>query len=224
MAYIKYSKEEKLDILAWYHEGNTLLATAKKYGVSDTTILNWQSVLESGHPDGLNEVSTRRRYSAELKQKVVTAVLSGEGTVREIAKRFGLRYPGTIYIWLRKYTEGELNKSTSGGRSQVEGRRKTSYKERLKIVEYCLSHGLNYMETAKLFNVSYDQVYSWVRKYEEKGAQGLEDRRGKAKNDSDLSEEDRLRREIRELKEKNLDLEYENLLLKKLKELERESH
>ncbi len=106
----------------------------------------------------------------------------------------------------------------------MEGRRKTSYKERLKIVEYCLSHGLNYMETAKLFNVSYDQVYSWVRKYEEKGAQGLEDRRGKAKNDSDLSEEDRLRREIRELKEKNLDLEYENLLLKKLKELERESH
>lgn len=56
-----------------------------------------------------------------------------------------------------------------------------------------------------------------------KGAKGLEDRRGKAKQEHDLTEEDCLRRELQKVKREKRELEVEVALLKKLEELERES-
>ena len=59
--------------------------------------------------------------------------------------------------------------------------KKTSKEERLTIVEDCLENGYDYIETAKKHDVSYQQVYTWVKKYAEFGEAGLEDRRGKRK-------------------------------------------
>lgn len=101
--------------------------------------------------------------------------------------------------------------------------RKTSYEERLEIVQHCESHGNNYQETAEHFDVSYQQVYSWVRKYDEGGEKALLDRRGKAKEETTLTELDRLKLELRKLQKANRELEVENALLKKLEELERRS-
>ena len=70
------------------------------------------------------------------------------------------------------------------------------------------------------YGVSYPQIYKWVHKYEEKGVEGLSDRRGKAKPDDELTEADRLRMENKILQAKIKDMEMENALLKKIKELE----
>jgi hypothetical protein len=64
-------------------------------------------------------------------------------------------------------------------------------------------------------------VYGWVKKWLEGGDQALVDRRGKAKEASHLTEEDKLRIELRKMKKANRELEVENALLKKLQELER---
>ncbi|MDN8588162.1 helix-turn-helix domain-containing protein [Paenibacillus sp. 11B] len=42
--------------------------------------------------------------------------------------------------------------------------RATTWQERIDIVLYCLSNGQNYTKTASHFHVSYQQVYSWVKK------------------------------------------------------------
>lgn len=47
--------------------------------------------------------------------------------------------------------------------------RKTVQEERIEIVNDCLEHDKNYKETAKLFDVSYTQVYQWVKKYQGSG-------------------------------------------------------
>lgn len=39
-------------------------------------------------------------------------------------------------------------------------RRKTTMEERIKIVEYCISHSNDYAYAAKEFNCSYGQAYS----------------------------------------------------------------
>lgn len=70
------------------------------------------------------------------------------------------------------------------------------------------------------YGVSYQQIYSWVRKYEAKGVAGLTDRRGKAKPEDELTEADGLRMENKILQAKIKDQEMEIKLLKKLKELE----
>ena len=60
----------------------------------------------------------------------------------------------------------------------AKARRKTTIDERKEIVNYCIEHNSNYKETAVLYDVSYSQVYSWVKKYDSDGEEGLIDKRG----------------------------------------------
>lgn len=102
----------------------------------------------------------------------------------------------------------------------AEARRKTTLEERKEIVDYCISHNNDYKGAASKYNVSYSQVYSWVRKYLKDGIEGLEDKRGHHKSDDEVDELERLRRENvrlkRQLKERDMLCE----LLKKVKEFE----
>lgn len=102
----------------------------------------------------------------------------------------------------------------------AEARRKTTLEERKEIVDYCINHNRNYKNTAAKFDVSYSQVYSWVKKYDTDGADGLTDRRGCHKTDAEVDELERLKRENlrlkRQLEEKDMVVE----LLKKVKEFE----
>lgn len=63
------------------------------------------------------------------------------------------------------------------------------------------------------------EEYSWVHKYEAKGTDGLTDRRGKTKPESNLTEADKLRMENKILQAKIKDQEMEIAILKKLREL-----
>ena len=99
-------------------------------------------------------------------------------------------------------------------------RRQRKKEERQEIVAYCLEHGKNYKGTAARYEVSYDQVYRWVKQYEKQGESGLEDRRGKRKSDDEVDELERLRRENLRLKAELQKSERLNLLLKKVKEFE----
>ena len=103
----------------------------------------------------------------------------------------------------------------------AEARRKTTIEERKTIVEYCITHNRNYKETASLYDVSYSQVYDWVRKYDVKGKDGLVDKRGHHKTDDELDELERLRRENQRLKRKLEEQDMLVELLKKVKEFER---
>ena len=47
--------------------------------------------------------------------------------------------------------------------------KKTTKAERQEIATYCLEHGKDYKGTAAKYEVSYSQVYQWVRHYEERG-------------------------------------------------------
>ena len=100
-------------------------------------------------------------------------------------------------------------------------RRKTTLDERKEIVKYCLNHDRDYKGAAEKYDVSYSQVYSWVKKYDVIGEEGLTDRRGRRKSDDEVDELERLKRENlrlkRQLEERDMLVE----LLKKVKEFER---
>lgn len=100
--------------------------------------------------------------------------------------------------------------------------RETSQEERLEIVLECLASNKDYGAMAIKHQVSYQNVYNWVKRYEQLGYEGLQDRRGrrKAKQVSRTSEE-KMAIEMAKLKQENAQLQMENDLLKKVKELER---
>jgi transposase-like protein len=99
--------------------------------------------------------------------------------------------------------------------------RQTTREERLTIVQYCLSHEKRYTLTAAEYAVPYSQVYTWVRKYQAEGEDGLLDRCGRHKTEAELTDLEILQRENKLLKQRNDDLNMENELLKKVEEIER---
>lgn len=162
-----------------------------------------------------------KKYPAELKLKAVQDYLNGGGSQREICKKYGIFSHTTLQDWILWYNGHREFKERSSAKGEIymtKGR-KTTQEERVEIVAFCIEHGKNYGLTIETYKVSYQQIYSWVQKYEEKGVEGLTDRRGKAKPENELTEEDRLRQENKILQAKIKDQEMEIALLKKLREL-----
>jgi transposase-like protein len=99
--------------------------------------------------------------------------------------------------------------------------RNTTLEERIEIVSHCIANNKDYGKTIEKYGVSYGQLYGWVRKYESEGADGLTDRRGKRKDESAMTEVEKLQAQLKLQKAENMRLQMENDLLKKLEEIER---
>ena len=195
---------------------------AKQVGVSKTTVQSWIAKYEFQGELGFNSPDKNLIYPIELKQAAVDEYLKGGGSIRSISAKYGLRSKTQLERWVWMYNNGkDFSRKMSGG-SRMTTSRKTTKDERSQIVKDCIANGSNYGETAIKYNVSYQQVYSWVKRFKELGEAGLEDRRGRRKVDQEP------RSEVEELKIKMAQLEHELYmtkmerdLLKKVKELER---
>ena len=163
----------------------------------------------------------RNKYSAELKLQAVQDYLAGKGSLRKICKKYGIPDHKMLRQWISCYNGHKDYRRHTGAKGEIymtKGR-KTTQEERAQIVAFCIEHGKDYGLTVETYQVSYQQIYSWVRKYEASGVDGLVDRRGKAKPENELTEAERLRQENRMLQAMLKDKEMEIALLKKLREL-----
>lgn len=219
----KVSSEIKILSVKQYLSNNkSILEISKQYLVSEASVRFWVRKFKTFGEIGLYNSLTNTKYSAEFKQKAVLSYLSGEGSQQEICKKYKIHSICQLQNWILKYnSHEELKSSKNGGISIMTKGRKTTYEERIEIVTYCIEHGNNYDQTADKYKVSYQQVYTWLKKYEEKGFEGLIDNRGKRKQENNMSEVDKLRAENRMLQAKYRKLELESIFLKKLEEIER---
>ncbi len=164
-----------------------------------------------------------KKYSVELKLQAVQDYLSGGGSLRELCKKYGIKHNRQLGNWIMWYNGHKEFKERRGAGTEIymaKGR-KTTLEERIEIVEYCIEHGKDYPATIEKYGVSYQQIYSWIRKYEEKGIDALRDGRGRTKPVEEMTDIEKLQAENRLLKAQLRDKEVEMLLLKKLQELER---
>ncbi|BCJ99709.1 helix-turn-helix domain-containing protein [Anaerocolumna chitinilytica] len=99
--------------------------------------------------------------------------------------------------------------------------RKTTFDERVDIVQYCIAHEHNYSETAEKYQVSYQQARNYTVKYEKHGVDGLQDNRGHRISEEEMSELERLRAENKILQAEKQHAEMEVSFLKKIAEIER---
>ena len=196
------------------------IARVNEIGV--TTLKGWVHKYREQGITGFLERKGNANYSTEFKRKCVEAVLQGEGSVDDIVSKYNISSRSVLRGWIKRYNANMELKDYEPRKEvyMAEARRKTTLEERKEIVEYCVAHGNDYKGTAALYDVSYSQVYSWVRKYQESGEEGLADRRGHHKSDEEVDEVERLRRENlrlkRQLEERDMLVE----LLKKVRELE----
>ena len=162
-----------------------------------------------------------KKYSAELKIEAVQAYIRGEGSLRDICKKYNIFSPERLRQWILWYNGHREFKERSSAKGEIymtKGR-KTTQEERAKIVAFCIEHNKDYGLTVETYNVSYQQIYAWVRKYEEGGVDNLKDNRGRTKPVEEMSEIEKLKAEMKILEAKNRQLEIENEFIKKLQEL-----
>ena len=161
------------------------------------------------------------KYSKELKLEAVKAYLNGEGSYEALRKKYGLLSTTQLRNWVKWYNGHKEFKERreAGTEIYMTKGRKTTQEERGEIVAFCIEHGKDYPLTIRTYGVSYQQIYTWVKKYEKKVIDSLRDGRGRSKPVDEMSAEERLRMENRILKAQLKDAEMENKLLKKLREL-----
>ena len=148
----------------------------------------------------------KEKVTVEERIEAARTCADGRMSQAEAARRLGVD-KSTVREWVRRYKAG-------GALAFKEQEHNTVYTEEMKVA----ADG----ETAIKYSVSYQQVYTWVKKFRKLGEAGLEDRRGKRI----AAQEPRT--ELEEMKIKMAQLEHENYmlrmerdLLKKLDELER---
>ena len=220
----KIPVEEKVKLVLECLKGRIGVSeAARRAQVDCETIKDWVNGYENDGIDGFTHTKNKV-YSVELKEAAVLAYLRGAKSLQDIAKEFGIRGTKSLRQWIKVYNaHGDFNSvKYSGGGSCMKHGRETTQDERIEIAKECLASGKNYGEIALKYKVSYQQARTWTLRYEEMGAAGLEDRRGKRKKDqTPRTELEAAQIEIEQLKHKLYLAEMERDLLKKLDEIVR---
>ena len=162
-----------------------------------------------------------KKYNSELKIAAVKSYLAGEGSLIQTCKKFGILRHKQLQDWIMWYNGHKDIKwcNSAKGEIYMSKGRKTTQEERTEIVAFCIEHNYDYVLTVETYGVSYNQIYAWVRKYEEGGVDKLKDNRGRTKPMEEMSEIEKLKAEMKILEAKNRQLEIENEFIKKLQEL-----
>ena len=218
----KISPDARLAVAKACAEGELSQSeAARRISVNRTNVREWIALYKEKGAAAFEKTDSNPKYSVEVKLQAVKEYLEGKGSLREIAARYGLHSKITLRNWIKVYNSGGDLSQRAGGRRMKTGR-KTTQEERVRIARECLENEFNYEEIARKYNVSYQQVYSWTKKYQELGDVGLEDRRGKrTENQEPRTAEEEMKIRIAQLEHELYMTKLERDLLKKLDELER---
>ena len=203
----KYSKEFKLEIVKRYLKGEGISYLANIYNIPNNhgiPILEWTHKYNELGVSAFNESSTNKSYSKEFKESVIHEYLEGKDSLEGLANKYNISNESVVRKWVKKYNEGiEIKDYDPKGDVYTMKSRKTTFKERLEIVNYVLDNEFDYKGAADKYSVPYASVYNWVKKYNECGEDGLKDNRGRPSSNcftKELTLEEKQALEIEKLK------------------------
>lgn len=220
----KYTVEQKVKACEEYLSGKksaAKIANELEMGKQGKgKIREWSRLFQANGASIFQNEGHNRKYTKEFKEQIVNEYLSCKGSTRDLAAKYGIPESSTISIWIKKYNKGiELKDYKPAPEIYMADTLKTTLEERVEIVKYCLEHNRDVKETALHFNGNYPQIYQWVKKYELFGEEGLIDKRGKRKQEENLTDLEKAQRRIKQLEADNKRKEMEIELLKKAKAL-----
>lgn len=220
----KVPAEIKLRVVKNYLEGRVnKTQIARQLEVNISSIEGWIRKYKTYGPKGLITNNKNNYYSEDIKSKAITDYINKQGSLAELCIKYNITSKEVLRRWINMYNNSHKickSQNNKGVKIMTNGR-KTTYEERVEIVSFCIANANDYNLTANKYKVSYQQVYTWVKKYSKSGYNALVDRRGKHKNIEELSESERIAAQLKLLEAENRRLKMENDFLKKLEEIER---
>lgn len=96
---------------------------------------------------------------------VAEEYIIGAGSDFELAAKYKICNADILLRWVEMYNVNRELKDYCSKRDayMAESRRKTTIEKCTEIVKYCIVHNPDYKETASTYDISYSQVYSWVK-------------------------------------------------------------
>ena len=178
--------------------------------ISRRTFTEWIRKYNNGGESALNTVGKNIVYPDEIKEFAVQDYLNDKGSLADICNRYNISTRSVLRNWILKYNNHNTKSQNIGERKIMIKGRKTSYDERITIVTFCIENNYNYNLTSDKYKVSYQQVYTWVKKFENGGFKELIDNRGKSRCIDEMTDKEKLEAQIKLLKAQNKRLEMEN--------------
>ena len=218
----KASPEEMLDQIASYlYQGVTITQAAENLHMSRITFRKWVLRYKDEGFRGLRPRQHLSYYSNQMKIQAVKEYLKGGVSMLSVCAKYRISGTLSLKTWIEAYNEHKLTDLVPEGGDLMGKRQQSVKEERVRIVQECIASGCDYNKIAKKYNMSYQTLYTWVKKFKEMGEVGLEDYRGKPiRLQTPRTEEERLRQENARLLEEKKDLIAEIALLKKKMEIE----
>ena len=220
----KHDKEFKLNLVKEYLNGNgSIQSISQQHQIGKTTLKTWINKYRTIGENAFISNRKNNSYTKEFKIMVVKAYLNGEGSLETLANKYNINGYPTILKWVNDYNSHiELKDYIPGDKDiYMTKSRKVTVDERIEIVKYCLEHDKDYKTTAKVYDTTYANVFNWVKKYQELGEEGLNDKRGRHKTDEEVDEVELLKRKLKKMEHERDMALLEVKLLKKLDEIER---
>lgn len=226
----KFSKEVKIKACERYRKGlGSFGSIAKEVGCTEWVMRNWYYTYRAYGSEAFNTRRTNCSYSKAFKVSIVDSYLTGEYSLTELSAKHMIAY-SVVRKWVNTYNSG-IELKTYDPKSEVYTMksRRTTFEERLEIVNWVIANDMNYKEAASKFQIPYALVYKWTKDYLKDGAEALtyKKRGPKAKSiidESSLSEIERLKLALEREQALRKRAEFELEVLKKKEEFERKGH
>lgn len=214
---VKFTAEEKMFFVLKFRELNiSLSAFCRLYNIERTAIHRWSIKYDCGGLEALEEIKYKVEYSVYTLINSVQDYLTRNYSMLQIVKKYNLSGDNVLRQWLKCYNTPKWNVKIG----VFMAREKISKDDKIKMVLEYMNENKSVKKIAVENSISEGQLRDWIRKYKLSGEGVLGDNRGIKKDESQLSNEEILKKRNKELEDKNRRLEAELLLLKKLKLLE----
>ena len=222
----KYSPEQKVQACIDYVSGKkSVKQIAHELNMGKRGrdhIYKWVKIYQIHGAAAFERGKSNRHYSKEFKEKAVKEYLNGEGSIYDLLAKYNLPTDSILRSWIKKYNSHiELKDYDPKPEIYMAETLKTTLEERIEIVKYCLEHNRDIKATVTHFGGNYAQIYQWVVKYEKYGEDGLADKRGKRKEENQLTDLEKAQRRIAQLEREKEEFRRKYELLKKAEERER---
>lgn len=226
----KFSKETKISACKNYEKGKgSCISIGRSIGAGKSTVMRWYSSYLAYGPEAFDISPRNKSYTKEFKIGIVESYLSGEYSISEIVGKYNISC-SMVYSWVNKYNKGiEIKDYNPKGDVYTMKSRKTTFEDRLEIVEWVIENDLNYKAAADKFEIKYALVYQWVQKYIKYGPDELKHKKKGPKpkievDETSLSEVEQLKLELEREKARRQRAEFRLEVLKKKEEFERKLH
>ena len=141
----------------------------KELGIRRSTFQSWVRKYQMEGRSGLYPKKHVTSYPSSLKLAAVEDYLDGGGSLDAMCRKYGISSHAVLQQWITLYNQGHREFKTRRAREETDmaEKEKLSQEQKLQAVLYCLEHQLDYRQTSEQYKITYQQIYHWVKKYQE---------------------------------------------------------